>query len=93
MSMTLTHSDGCSGTTIVNGIKVYWTEGPSKAVIVHADGRIEKPDAWSKHEILQMKEVQCVDTTYARAMTKAEEAEWEITRYGKIYEADENDSD
>jgi hypothetical protein len=89
-SMTLCHSDGCSGTTIVKGYKVYWTEGAGEAVIVHPDGRVERPDAQSKHEVLLMPEVQCVDTTYNRPMTPAEEAEWDIARYGKIWPKEED---
>jgi len=89
-SMTLCHSDGCSGTTIVRGYKVYWTEGAGEAVIVHPDGRVERPDARSRHEVLLMPEVQCVDTTYNRSMTPAEEAEWDIARYGKIWPKEED---
>ena len=81
MSITLVHSDECSGTTILdNGTKVHWTEGAGYAVIVHPDGRVEKPDSWSQHPILLLPEVQCVQTDVARPMTAAEEAEWDAGR-------------
>lgn len=76
-SMTLTGSDECSGTTIMNdGTKVYWAEGPGNAIIVHPDGKIEVVDAWSKHPVLLMPEIMSIQTDLHRRMTKAEEAEW-----------------
>jgi len=85
-SMTLCHSDGCSGTTIVRGYKVYWTEGAGEAVIVHPDGRVERPDARSRHEVLLMPEVQCVDTTYNRSMSQRKKQNGtspDMARYGR----------
>lgn len=79
MSMTLSHSDGCSGTTIMSdGTKVYWTEGNSEAVIVYANGKMEKVPAQSNHQVLLSEEVYSVNTIHNREMTKAEEIEWEI---------------
>lgn len=81
MSMTLCHSDECSGTTILDdGTKVYWTEGYSDAYIVYPDGRRETVNAHSKHPILMRPELLEVMTDASRTMTEAEEAEWAIAR-------------
>lgn len=42
MSVTLCHSDDCSGTTILDdGTKIYWTEGYSDLLVHHTDGTKE----------------------------------------------------
>jgi len=79
MSITLIHSDGCSGTTITpDNTKVYWTEGRSEAVIVYANGKMERVPAQSDHPVLKSKEIHNVQTDHNREMTVAEEIEWQV---------------
>lgn len=43
MPQTLTHSDECSGTSILDdGTKVFWSEGYSDTVVVYPDGKTER---------------------------------------------------
>jgi hypothetical protein len=83
MSITLSHSDTVSGTTICeDGTKVYWTEGFSQAVIIRGDdGFREKVDANSNHPVLKRREIAECLTTASRGMTIAEEVEWQIAMY------------
>lgn len=77
MSMTLSHPDEVSGTTICNdGTKVYWTEGYSNAVIVHPNGTKENVHAWDVHPVLERPEVKEMATESYRCMTEAEAEEW-----------------
>jgi hypothetical protein len=79
-TLVLSHSDEVSGTTIYsNGAKSYWGDGrSSEVVIIAADGTQTSISAGQMPD--WMYEAESEGPTHSRAMTPAEEAEWEATR-------------
>lgn len=91
----LTHPDTVSGTTVfADGIKVYWTEGYSQAVVKYPDGRSEQVDAQNETHPVMVRERAFELTKHAcREMNHGELNEWEVARgcEGEWSEAAESD--
>lgn len=76
----LTHSDECSGLTILDdGTKLYWTEGWSDTLIVYPDGRRETVGPFDVEGHPLEEQIQAIDGDM-RPMTAAEEAEFDTAR-------------
>ncbi len=83
MSKTLSHSNEVGGTTVMDdGTTVHWNESGSETVIIKDEQTTVVPP-YGHHPIMDTPEIAEMNTTEHRAMTEAEEQEWEKQMYSR----------